>query len=90
VDGEDTLDAFAVADAPHCKRLTELRALLADHDARENLHALLVAFLYDRVDAHAVTYVELRDVLLHLFLVDFRDDRHGSCWFGGKGTGVIA
>src|SRR5690349_12001382 len=41
---ENTFHTFAVADAPHGEHLVQPAPALADHNARENLDAFLVAF----------------------------------------------
>jgi hypothetical protein len=52
---EDAFDADAVGDLADRERGARSAAVLADHDALEDLHALLVAFLDLHVHAHRVS-----------------------------------
>src|SRR6185437_2247218 len=68
---ENALHALAVADAAHGERLVQPAPALADHHARENLDAFLVAFHDLRVHANTIAHVEFRLVFAKLFRLNF-------------------
>src|SRR5690606_34723123 len=78
VHGEDPLDALAGDDAPNGDRLAEAAALVGDHGAREDLDALLVAFLDEVVDVDGVAHVQHRQVLFAALRFQCLDQFHRS------------
>ena len=68
VQREHALDAFALHDAAHRDRAADAAALVRDHRADEQLHALLLAFLDEVVHFDGVTDLTLgEDLLAELF-----------------------
>src|SRR2546430_979070 len=79
IDRKHAFNALTVAETANGESFMDAVALPRDHDAGENLHALLVTFADLRVYAHTVADLERRSVFFHLTGGDFLDDRvHGS------------
>src|SRR6185436_2623335 len=75
VQREDALDADAVGDLADRERGARPAAMLADHDALEDLHALLVAFLDQRVNADAVSGAEIGQIGAPILALDLGQKR---------------
>jgi len=71
VDGENPLDAFAVADAADGEGLVQSVPAAADDDARKNLDAFLVAFDNFCVHAHGIADRKISRVFAKLFRLNF-------------------
>src|SRR5436190_5235020 len=81
VQREDALDADAVRDLPDREGGARTAAVLADHDALEDLDALLVAFLDQRVNANAVAGAKIGQIgapIAALDLLQQRMQAHGK------------
>lgn len=81
MDLEDPLHTFAIGDLPDGERLVDPGAAASDHDSFENLDSLLAALDHSGVHIDRVPGAEFRDVLFHLFTLDFVDHIHGQ-WEG--------
>src|SRR5687767_12903459 len=57
---EDALHTLTKGDLPHSERRAEAAAVQADHDAFEDLDALLVALAHLYVHAHGVSRLHVR------------------------------
>ncbi len=75
---EGALDADAEADLAHGERLPDARALAADDDALEQLHALAAALDHADVDLEGVAGGEVGDVVPETGAVDQIGAVHGA------------
>jgi len=71
MDGENALDAFAIADAAHGERFVQPVAAAAEDDAGENLDAFLIAFNDLGVDLNTVADFKFHGLFAILFRFDF-------------------
>lgn len=80
VEGEHTLNAFAIGDTADGEGLAEAGTIAGDHDAGEDLDTLLVTFDHSRVNFDGIAGAEFRDILFDLVLLDLRDDLVHDSW----------
>ncbi len=79
VEGENTLNTFAVGDLANGESLVQAAAFAGDDDAGENLDTFLVTFDDSGVNFDGVADIEGRHVLFDLLGFDFGDDvAHGD------------
>jgi len=71
VDGENALDAFAVADAADGEHLVQAVAAAANHYPGKNLDTFLVAFDNFCVHAHGIADRKISRVFAKLFRLNF-------------------
>src|ERR1019366_5684168 len=81
VQGKHALDTHAVGDLAHGEGSQRRAVTPVDDHALENLDALFVAFLDERVHPDAVAWTEIRDAIPAERIFDFSDQgvgAHGS------------